>query len=165
MRSKPDIDPDGPARSQRRLWPIRSIRQLMVVVAASGMLLAGAVTMARQPLSSTIGRVLGFPTPTTMPPRLAMVPVPRTAVQPDVFPPQPRDHSVIIIPESIDRGMVVRAPEWIDPKMVFTPSGGGWQPEQGGLPAPRAKGPAPEAGPQYKLVPVPDGSIPPAKAP
>jgi len=176
MKSQPDFDLDWPAGSQSRLWPIRSIRQLMVVVAASGMLLAFTVTLARQPLSSMILWDPGLPTSSTARPRLALyqapdaapplvIACPVEAAQPDVFRPQPRDPLVVVAPESIDPGMVVRAPAWIDPKMVFTPRGGDWQPGQGGLPAPApgVQGVAPYGGPQYKLVPIPDGRSPRAK--
>jgi len=167
MKSKHDFDPYLPEPSGRRLWPIRSIRQLMVVVAPSGVILAVGVTMARQPLSSMMRRALGYPTASAVPPRLAMVQARGRVVPPRVFLPQPPDPLVIVAPESIDAGMVVRAPDWIDPKMVFIPSGGDWQAEQGGwpVPAPRVKGVAPRVAPEYKLVPIPDGSMPRAKQP
>jgi len=165
MNSKPDFDPDWPASSRDKFWPFRSIRQLMIIVAASGLLLAAVVTLGRQPLSSMIRRGLGLPRASTVPQRLAMVQGRGRAAQPGVFRPQPRDPLVIIAPEAIDPGMVVRTPAWIDPKMVFTPRGSDWQPEQRGLPAPRVQGIARQNEPQYKVVPIPDGSLPCATKP
>jgi len=188
MKSKPDFDPDRPVPSRRRLWPIRSIGQLMVVVAVSGLLLAIGVTTARQPLSSIVYWEPGLSPSSTARPRLALYPAPdvtpaalvrevycgllpdQTASPPDTAP-QPlvtdvqlRDRMVVIAPESIDPAMVVRAPAWIDPKMVFTPRGYE-QPEQGVLPAPGLPWIAPRSKPQSRLVPVPDRSAPRAKDP
>jgi hypothetical protein len=175
MKSKPEFDPDLPARSQRRLWPIRSIRQLMAVVVISGLLLAVSVTLARQPLSSV---VYWDPSLTPASPeraRLAFFPAPDTAsAEPLVIAcpidPQPsfviRDQMrrpiaksaprsidskmVKVAPESIDPKMVVRAPAWIDPKMVFAPGGGDGQPETGNLPAPAPR--VPGIAPGWKKV-------------
>ncbi len=174
MKSKPEFDPDWPASSPWRLWPFRSIRQLMMIVGASGLFLALTVTIARQPLSSIILWDPGLSTSSTVRPRLALFHAPDEEPQPLVFacpaeapPPvkiqvQPHDPMIVIAPESINPGMVVRAPAWIDPNMVFTPRGRERQPEQGGLPAPapRVPGIDPQVGPQYKRVPIPDGSSP-----
>jgi hypothetical protein len=179
MKPKPDFDLDWPASSSCRHWPVRSIWQLMAVVAASGLFLAVTVPLARQPLASIIYWDPGLPPASSAPPRLVFYPAPALeqdslviacpaeAPQPPVIQAQPRDRTVVIAPESIDPGMVVRAPAWIDPKMVFTPGGADAQAEQGELPelAPRVPGIAPGTGPQYKVIPVPDPSSPPAKRP
>ncbi len=166
MKSKPDFDPEWPARS-RRPWPIRSIRRLMVIVAAIGILLAGALTMARPPLSSMIRRTLNLPTSTAVPRRLAMLQRRGAVAQPDVFRSHRRDPLVIIAPESIDPGMVVQAPAWVDSKMVFARRADDWQVDQRELPepAPRVHGFAPQVGPQYKVVPGPNGPFAPAGKP
>lgn len=179
MKSKPDVDLDWPASSPCRLWRIRSIWQLMAVVAASGIFLAVTVPLAQQPLSSIIISNPGLAPASSAPPRLAFYPAPAVAqeslviacpveaTQAPAIPAQPRDSTVIIAPESIDPKMVVRAPAWIDPKMVFTPNGAGLQAEPEALPdlVPRVPGITPGTGPQYKLVPIPDRSSPPAKDP
>jgi hypothetical protein len=138
-----------------------------VIVAASGMLLAAAVTLARQPLPSMIRRSPGLRTPITVPPTLTLALAHVPVAEPFMAQVQPRDPMVVIAPESIDPGMVIRAPVWIDSKMVFTPGGGNWQPEDGGLPAPAPSVPgiAPRAERQFKLIPVPYRSSRPAKEP
>jgi hypothetical protein len=191
MKPKPDIDPDWmyPSLSPRRLWPFKSIRQLMVAVAAVGMLLAASVTLARQPTSSIIFWDPGRVPASAVPPRLAFYPAPETAAaglviacpvddqQPFVIPDDPsrplariapesfHPKTVIMAPESIDPKMVVRAPAWIDPKMVFTPGGAAGQAGLGQLPAEGLPEIAPGVTPYYDLVPIPDGSSPPAKMP
>jgi len=197
MKSKPDLDRDWPAPSRWQLGPFRSIRHVMIVVAAGGMLLAFTATMARQPLSSMITWDPSLGTAGAVPGRLGLYQgpfeareglviacpiethflaalqapgaqaIPDTTSQPLVMQPQPRDPAVVIASESIDPRMVVQAPAWIDPKMVVTSPGGDWQPEQGGSPAPApgVPGVAPGAGLQYKLIPAPDGSTPPATQP
>ncbi len=179
MKSKPDIDLDRPASSPHRLWPIRSIWQLMAVVAVIGMFLAVTVPLARQPLSSIASWDPSLSPASASPMQLAayqafadarqplvtgcLVEAPETPTIAD----QPLDRTVIVAPDSIDPKMVVRAPEWIDPTMVFTPNGAEVQADPGALPdlAPRVPGIAPGTGPQYRLVPVPEGSGRPAKDP
>jgi hypothetical protein len=180
MKSKPDFDPELLGGSPSRLWPIRSIGQLMVVVAASGVILAAAVATARQPLTSIIvWDPAAFPS-SAVRPQLALYQRPDVTAEslivhacPEVKPTieapqplaiqvqpqplvtqiQPRDPMVVFAPESLDPRMVVRAPAWIDPKVVFIPRGSVRQPEQGGLPAPRGPEIAPGPGPQDKPGP------------
>jgi hypothetical protein len=193
MKPKPDFDPDWtyPSLSPRRLWPFKSIRQLMVAVAAVGMLLAASVTLARQPTSSIIFWDPGRAPASAVPPRLAFYPALETETateglviacpvddqQPFEVPDDPSrpiagtapgsidPKMVIMAPKSIDPKMVVRAPAWIDPKMVFTPGGVAGQAELGQLPAEGQPEIAPGVTPYYDFVPIPDGSSPPAKMP
>jgi hypothetical protein len=190
MKPKPDFDPDWTPQSPRRLWPIRSIWMLMLVVAACGVLLAVSVTMARQPLSTIVywdpglaparaerAQLAFYPALDRTPEMGLVIACPVDAEQPPVIPDQLRDpivtsaadsidpKMVMIAPDSIDPKMVVRAPTGIDPKMVFTPRGGAGQAEQGGVPAEGVPEIAPGVGPPYELVPAPDGSSPAAEMP
>ena len=49
MKPKPDFDPMFQAEPARWYWPIRSIGQLMIVVALSGLALCGRADPARRP--------------------------------------------------------------------------------------------------------------------
>ena len=167
MKSKRDFDPDWQAPLRHRLWPFRSIRDLMVVVAVSGLLFGAAVTAARQTLPQMFRRDLGLSTVSTAPPRGTLAPARVRAPMALVAQVQPRDPMVVFAPESIDPGMVVRASDWIDPQMVFTRRAvtgsrnrrrwhrKGWcRPRGWHRRSP--PGIAPRVWPQSKLIPIPD---------
>jgi hypothetical protein len=190
MKPKADLDPELPAFAPRRLWPFRSIWQVMVAVAAIGLFLAASVTLARQPLSSVVFWNPGLAPANAEPARLAFYPAPDKSQeplviacpidgrQPEVVPhemrppivkraPEPIDSWMVLrAPGSIDPKMVLRAPEWIDPNMVFKleAEGDRDRAEQGELPQilPEA---APGGGQEPNPVLHPDGSLPPAKKP
>lgn len=183
MKPKADFDPEIAASWPRRSWPFRSIWQLMAVVAASAILLAISVTLARQPRSSAIvwkpalavsggaPQLVFYPGPADAYQILAAAPEPSAIAYNDsppvgsLLPSHPLDRSVVLAPESIDPQMVVRASEWIDPKMVFVVPDANGQPGQGGSPATGLPGIAPRMDPRYNLFLVPEGSLPDAKMP
>jgi hypothetical protein len=179
MKAKSDFDPDWMPSSPRRLWPIGSIWQLMVVVAVSGAIFAVSVTLTRQPLSSIVYVHPALAPAGAASPQLVFYPAvddssgalvtacPINGQKPPATPDQPFPPIAITTAESIDPKMVVRAPEWIDPKMVVVAPGEASQPEQGGLrylvPEQAVTGIGPGTGSQFEVVPVPQGSAPPAK--
>jgi hypothetical protein len=114
MKPKFDLDLEVPASIRRWHWPIRSIGQLMIVVALSGMVFAVLPLKSRRP----------------GPPALKMVPAPGTStvIQGPIgtvhgLRRDPSDRFVFIAPEEIDPGMVIQARPDLDEGMVFTPYG------------------------------------------
>jgi hypothetical protein len=114
MKPKPNFDPDFPMTSRRRYWPIRSIGQLMIVVALSGLVLS-VVSMKSQRPSPSVNVRKRLP----MTSRLVQVPS-RNLQARDVVQPPP-DRFVIVARAEIDPAMVVQARPDIDPGMVFNP--------------------------------------------
>jgi hypothetical protein len=120
MKHKLDFDPEILIRQRRRCSPIHSIGQLMVIVAVSALILSAVAAAARH--------LLLAPSPAGGAPlvlRAGFSPVAVAggaggALQAEVFLQQPSDPFVIVAPQSIDLGMVVWAPEWIDPDMIVT---------------------------------------------
>jgi hypothetical protein len=111
MRPKPDFDPEFPAHSRRWYWPIRSIGQLMIVIALSGLVLS-VVPLRSRPAPPVRTR-----------PRFSRNPI---VIQGPVWGlqargEQPRDRFVVIAPREIDPGMVVYARPDLDEGMVFSP--------------------------------------------
>ncbi len=114
MRPKTVIDPDFRSNARRWFWPIRSIGQLMIVVALSGLVLSvypmKAQRQSRVPLKivrfrgNVRGTSIGAPTPAVNP---------RVAVRP------PADRFTVVASPDIDPAMVITASPDIDPGMVI----------------------------------------------
>jgi hypothetical protein len=145
MKPKPELDLEIPSRLRRWYWRIRSIGQLMIVIALSGLVLSVVPPILRGPVrgSLNIKNVRG---------RKAVIPGPIGRLPADIRP--SRDPFVIIASAEIDPGMVVRADPDLDAEMVFNPETGrrglsrSAPASTGGLVAPQAiPEPAPVAPP------------------
>jgi len=107
MRPKPDPEFEFQPKSRSRSWPIRSIGQLMVVVALSGLAMAALPGRSR-PRPLTFG---------ARPPAVRAV-----QVIPQVQAPQVPDPFVREAPGGIDDAMIVTARQGIDDAMIVGPS-------------------------------------------
>ena len=129
MNRKPGFDDDFKSTERHGCWPVRSIGQLMVVVAACALTFTAVAGMAvrkkiARPNAARIqGGVLRH--------RVKALPAPR------------RDSFLIAAAPELDATMVVQAPTEIDAAMVFNPDFGETQ---------RARAPAAQASP---LTPAP----------
>jgi hypothetical protein len=154
MKPKPCIDPDFHANSRRWYWPVRSIGQLMIVVALSAVALA--LMAGRAPRQVPRKRVFPrFSRNATVFQRPGQGPQARVLVE------RPRDPFVMVAPAGIDREMIVPAPAEIDEAMVFHPKTGD-QPQV--LTAPPLN-PVVVPEPGQEPIPVPHGSSPHEGAP
>jgi hypothetical protein len=115
MKLTPELDPELPWKSRRRSWPIRSIGQLMIVIALSGLVLSVVPLRSRRP-APTAFRITRLPGNRTV----VQGPVPGRWQQKS----SPRDPFVIIAAAEIDSGMVVQADPNLDAAMVFNPEAG-----------------------------------------
>jgi hypothetical protein len=146
MKPRPGFDDELPLKLRPTHWPARSIGQLMIAVAASGLVLAVLAGMGKHKSNVRYLRLR------------AQRPVQGPQVK--ALGAQPRDPFMVMAAAEIDPTMVVPAPVGIDEGMVFNPEVGGRQP---GLAAPPGYLPVPPAGQQPH--PVPGGSSPPGRTP
>jgi len=107
MRCKSDPEFEFPSKLCRWYWPIRSIGQLMIVVALSG--LAMAVLPDR-------------PRPMSLAPGIRPTAVRAVQVLPPVQAPRVPDRFVREAPGGIDDAMIVTARPGIDDAMIVNPS-------------------------------------------
>ncbi len=110
MKPQTVLDPDFRSNARRWYWPIRSIGQLMIVVALSGLVLS-VYPMKSQPQSRgplNIARVPG----TSVVRALDLTVKPPVAVRP------PADRFTVVASPDIDPAMVITARPDIDPGMV-----------------------------------------------
>jgi hypothetical protein len=141
MKLTPEFEPEFPSSWRRGPWRIRSIGQLMIVIALSGLVLAALPLKSRRPATPPF-RVTRVP----WKPALIQRPVPglperqapprdRSPTPRGSFPSlpvpglqekksSPRDPFVIVASAEIDPGMVVRADPDLDAEMVFNPETG-----------------------------------------
>jgi hypothetical protein len=149
MKREPVFVPKCSAAPRRWSWRIRSIGQLMIVIAVIGLVLAALPRKSRPPAPLALRL-------TPVPGKLAFsqVPVPDVSAQPRT----PRDPFVRIAPAEIDPGMVVRADPDLDAAMVFNPDAG--RPES--WPADRVPGVAPVE-PTLRLWTLPPPVVPQAQ--
>ena len=115
MKPKSESDPELPSNLRRWYWRIRSIGQLMIVIALSGLVLSIVPPRTRGAVrgSLNIKTVRGQP---------AVIPGPIGRLQAGARP--SRDRFVIVAPAEIDPEMVVRADPDLDAEMVFNPETG-----------------------------------------
>ena len=138
MKPKPEHDPERPSSSRRWSWRIRSIGQLMIVIALIGLALS-VVPLRTQAPAPGVLKFRGVRG------RRAMLPGSIGRLPAEVR--QARDRFVIVAPAAIDPGMVVQADPDLDAAMVFNPETG----RRGTLPgdqAPRSRPVEPEAIPE-----------------
>jgi hypothetical protein len=107
LRSKSDPEFEFPSKLCRWYWPIRSIGQLMVVVALSG--LAMAVLPER-------------PGTRSLPPGLRPPAVRAVQVIPPAQTPRVPDRFVREAPAGIDDAMIVTARQGVDDAMIVNPA-------------------------------------------
>ncbi|MGP0069194.1 MAG: hypothetical protein ACLQGP_37040 [Isosphaeraceae bacterium] len=136
MKSKVPFDPDFGKNARRWYWPIRSIGQLMIVVALSGLMFWGGSLRSRPPLRNTPRRILRPMTPVRVP----AIPSPAPVVQ-------PRDPFVVVASPEIDPAMVIRADPDLDAAMVVHPDARSWSPR---VASPYDQPLAPRVSPQQK---------------
>jgi hypothetical protein len=149
MRPKPEHDPELPSGSRRWSWRIRSIGQLMIVIALIGLALS-AVPLRTRPPARGVLKFKGMRgRPATLPGSIGRLPA-------EVR--QARDRFVIVAPAEIDPGMVVWADPDLDAEMVFNPETGrrGTSP---GDPAPRDR----PVEPAPRLWTLPPSAVPEAQ--
>ena len=114
MKPKVQFDPEFGKNARRWYWPIRSIGQLMIVVALSGLMLGGMSMRSRRPVRNSLKPFRG--------------PMNRVQGPAGQFPAgvaQPRDRFVIVARPEIDPGMVIQARPDLDAAMVIHPGTGG----------------------------------------
>lgn len=126
MRPKAPLDRDFLAIARTRCWPMRSIGQLMIVVALSGLVMWAVSRGVRRSASGSRN----------------IMRIPATVAQPS-------DRFVIVAPPEADSAMVIRADPHIDPEMVFHDG-----PDGRLLRAPDEAEP-PSAGLQPQVIPQP----------
>lgn len=129
MKPKPDFEPMFQADQKRRRRPIRGAAVIVIAIALSGMSLRAGPIPARRPASP-----------------LRPVLVQGGAANPQTGKTQAADRFVIAAPAELDRAMVVRARDDIDPAMVFNPETGRRRVMPNG-PAPVIVAPAPGQAP------------------
>src|SRR5262245_40329764 len=114
MKPKLDFDPEFRANSRRWYWPIRSIGQLMIVIALGGVVLSVVPVGSRQQArpSRPLRRFV---------PNATLLQGPVLSPQGQAGERQPPDRFVVIAPAEIDPGMVVWARPDLDAGMVFDP--------------------------------------------
>ncbi len=141
MKPKQMLDHDFLRSSQRSYWPLRSIGQLLVGAALSGLLLAALPSRSRPWPPSLRGNAVVWQ------PRRGQ-PVPRVTPQ--------RDRSVIVARQGIDERMIITARRGIDEAMIVNPL----EPRGGtvalwSIPGPDSRGLAPPIPSQPRLQPRP----------
>jgi hypothetical protein len=110
MKSKIQFDPELGKNARRWYWPIRSIGQLMIVVALSGLTLWA---VPRRSGDSVSGPLNLRRIPAGMPTIRGPLRSPRAEVG------QPNDRFVIVARPDLDAGMVIQARPDIDAGMVI----------------------------------------------
>jgi hypothetical protein len=116
MKPKPEHDPERPSSSRRWSWRIRSIGQLMNVIALIGLALSVVPLRSQAPARGGFLKLKGVRgRQVTLPGSIGRLPA---EVRPA------RDRFVIIAPAEIDPGMVVPADPDLDAQMVFNPETG-----------------------------------------
>ncbi len=110
MRRKAPFDRNFRAIQRTRLWPIRSLGPLMMVVALSGLVLS-AFSLKPRGLASGPRNIVRAPATVTL------VQGPAGTGLTEVDP--PNDRFVIPAHPDIEPAMVIRADPDIDPEMVF----------------------------------------------